>query len=292
VSLEINIISVLPILSSRDSFFGRELTIKYFLSQRIASIFFLVSFLFCQLFLAAAINLIFSCAILFKLGVPPFHSWFLNIIIMCPLDLIVVILFIQKFIPLHVLSKLNVSRPFVLLVTVLTFFTVFFYLKGLNSLRVILVLSAWGNSVWLIAGRRISDAWFIFLSVYGGLLFTALWGFKACNTQKISSFLKLPAALKIFSAINLLNLAGLPPFSGFFVKLFLIKRILMAAPLSLIFILLNSSLVVLFAYTLTTFYFLSSNLPTTEVKPMKGSNLMLSFRILAWGFFPVLIQLI
>ncbi len=41
----------------------------------------------------------------------------------------------------------------------------------------------------------------------------------------------------IINPVRLLNLAGLPPFSGFFAKLFLIKTIINFTPLFLIFML-------------------------------------------------------
>jgi NADH-ubiquinone oxidoreductase chain 2 len=71
--LEINIISILPILGARDTFFRREITIKYFISQSVASIIFLVLFFLVYFFTSSSLELIFTSAVLFKLGVPPFH---------------------------------------------------------------------------------------------------------------------------------------------------------------------------------------------------------------------------
>lgn len=140
--LEINIISILPILGARDTFFRREITIKYFISQSVASIIFLVLFFLVYFFTSSSLELIFTSAVLFKLGVPPFHRWFLNIIIRCPLDSIILILFVQKFIPLHILSKIYSSFILNCLIMVLTFLLIFFCLKNLSSLRIVLVLSA------------------------------------------------------------------------------------------------------------------------------------------------------
>jgi NADH:ubiquinone oxidoreductase subunit 2 (subunit N) len=54
------------------------------------------------------------------------------------------------------------------------------------------------------------------LSAYGGFLYVVLWAFKFLNAKKISMLLKYNIRIKGVCAIRLLNLAGLPLFSGFF----------------------------------------------------------------------------
>lgn len=285
--LEINIISILPILGARDTFFRREITIKYFISQSVASIIFLVLFFLVYFFTSSSLELIFTSAVLFKLGVPPFHRWFLNIIIRCPLDSIILILFVQKFIPLHILSKIYSSFILNCLIMVLTFLLIFFYLKNLSSLRIVLVLSAWGNSLWIIVSRSVSDRWFIFLTAYGAFLFIVLWAFKFLNAPKISILLRYGINIKIMCAVRLLNLAGLPPFSGFFAKLFLIKTIINFTPLFLIFMLLNTSLLVLLSYTFLSFYFLASQSPRINSFPFPVQKFFYSSGLFIFLAFPI-----
>jgi NADH:ubiquinone oxidoreductase subunit 2 (subunit N) len=100
-----------------------------------------------------------------------------------------------------------------------------------------------------------NDPRFIFLIAYGAFLFIVLGAFKFLNVSKISILLRYGINIKIMCAAGLLNLAGLPPFSGFFAKLFLIKTIINFTPLFLIFMLLNTSLLILLAYTFLSFFF-------------------------------------
>jgi hypothetical protein len=50
------------------------------------------------------------------------------------------------------------------------------------------------------------------------------------NVQKPASFLSLRYFYKTVSLINFLRLAGLPPLSGFFIELFLLKILIFSAP--------------------------------------------------------------
>ena len=74
VSLELNIVSVLPLMGAKSSFFSSEIRLKYFISQRIASIFFIFSTLGFLVSTPSIISIIIITSILFKLGIPPFHS--------------------------------------------------------------------------------------------------------------------------------------------------------------------------------------------------------------------------
>jgi formate hydrogenlyase subunit 3/multisubunit Na+/H+ antiporter MnhD subunit len=60
--------------------------------------------------------------------------------------------------------------------------------------------------------------------------------------------------LKIFFLLGFLNLAGLPPFSGFFMKLFILKCSMIRISLLTILMLLYASLIVLFSYLIISFY--------------------------------------
>lgn len=70
--IEFNIIVFLPLLVSKNFLFNADTAIKYFVSQRVASALFLLSLILLnnQEFIAGLIWV----AVLFKLGVAPFHS--------------------------------------------------------------------------------------------------------------------------------------------------------------------------------------------------------------------------
>jgi len=150
VRLEINIIAVLPLLASGDSFFSSELRIKYFISQTIASVFFLGAYLMLLIFSSTAINLLCGVFILFKLGVPPFHRWLRRIVITGPYLRLWLVLFVQKFIPLQFLSNLNLSSLSMNMALILLAFLCVSLVKSISDVRIIILVSAWVNTSWMI----------------------------------------------------------------------------------------------------------------------------------------------
>lgn len=258
VSLELNIVSVLPLLNSKNSFFSSEIALKYFISQRIASIFFILSALGGLFAAPTMVTTLAVAAIIFKLGIPPFHRWLVRILLIRPYKILFLILIVQKFIPLHIFSTLTVNTTLFIWPAIFTLSLIFLNLKNISNLRISLILSAWGNTLWLILAAINSSSWVTFLLIYGGLLLILTLALEGSNSQKFSSFLKLSYSYKIIILLNFLSLAGLPPFRGFFIKIFLLIPFINFVPTLLILGLLLTSLAVLFAYLIISYYILSS----------------------------------
>ncbi|CAH1384876.1 unnamed protein product [Tenebrio molitor] len=87
MGLEINLLSVIPIFSEKKNVFSTEASIKYFITQAIASLILLISVIILLLtneFINPLINstliLILNSALIIKLGAAPFHFWFPEVI--------------------------------------------------------------------------------------------------------------------------------------------------------------------------------------------------------------------
>jgi NADH-quinone oxidoreductase subunit N len=109
----------------------------------------------------------------------------------------------------------------------------------------------------------------MFLLLYGTLLYAATSLLEVFNVQKISSLAKLGYTPKIFCLVNFFNLAGLPPLAGFFVKLFLLKVVVGVASMGVVFFLLASSVLVLFAYVVVVYYSIRS---PASAQPPRGPH--------------------
>nr|UDF84428.1 NADH dehydrogenase subunit 2 [Phyllodiaptomus tunguidus]UDF84441.1 NADH dehydrogenase subunit 2 [Phyllodiaptomus tunguidus] len=272
ISLEVNILAILPLFTSAQSPSSNEIALKYFVSQGVASIFFLCfSLLSLKI---SSLTLVAMVMILFKMGLPPLHSWMVSILLESPLWIIFLISSVQKLIPLHILAVLQIPSSllsgFVLLTLILSLMTV----KNMQSIRPMLILSTFGNSCWMAASTLLSKLWLWFLFFYSLFLASALKSLHSFNIQKLSSLLSESQFVKVLCFLNFLNLGGLPPFSGFLLKLTLLKTFLLGTSLILMLSLIGLSLIVLFSYLSITFFGLASFSASTNQTTRPSSILM------------------
>lgn len=249
-------VAILPLLTSVLSSVANETGLKYFISQSIASIFFLFFSL-----LSMKVNVMFNLLtvlIVFKIGLPPLHSWITRIVFRASYGAIFLILTVQKFIPLLVLVNLDRSTILINIFIFLSFLISCVLVKNMITARPILVISAWRNSCWLLIVTQMSKLWVFFLVFYSLFTGTIIGLFSFYEINKLSSFYGAEVAVKLVSLMNFLNLAGLPPFAGFFLKVALLKFFITALSLFSLILLISLSLVALIAYFRIAFYAFSS----------------------------------
>lgn len=270
VGLEVNIISILPLLSSFNAWSSREIALKYFISQRVASILFLFRVCTTEHRRGLMLNRIILIAIWFKLGVPPVHSWLVGVVISGPFNILFILLFMQKFAPLHILSQLEKNTFLLSSLVFLVSGVVFFWLKNVLNIRAALLVSAWVNTTWIIFAAW-GKAWFLFLLLYGVFLFSTLEVLKLRGVQKFARLIGAPIFIKLACLLNFLNLAGLPPFRGFLAKLFVVKRLVGVVSYGHVMFLVYLSLMALFTYLIVAYYRIGVPL-TAKKGPYRGRS--------------------
>ena len=108
VSLEVNILRFLPIMSSND-ISPFENTIKYFLVQSLASVLFITTTIIRIYKYKYSIERVLILAMVLKLGIAPFHSWFIIIVKVTNLHNLFLLSTVQKFIPLIIIRSLDIK---------------------------------------------------------------------------------------------------------------------------------------------------------------------------------------
>lgn len=259
-------LAIVPILASSGALARSDSTIKYFVSQRAASVLYLASY-FLSVRYPDAGGLI-SAALLFKLGLPPVHRWLVSVLLSARYTVVFLLLIVQKFIPLHVLSNLQVSISVLALALTLSIFLSLLILRSLRRLRVVLIISAWTNTRWLALTTQRAKAWAVYLTLYGLFLGSLLGVLGSARLNKLPSVVSASTPVKFSCSLSFLNLGGLPPFSGFFVKLLLLKYIRQSRALPLVLVLLALSLISLYAYLASSFYVLTRPVGlSSQIKP-------------------------
>jgi len=137
VSLEVNILSFLPIMSSND-LSPFENTIKYFLVQSLASIMFITVTIVRIFKYKYRIERVLILSIVLKLGIAPFHSWFIIIIKITNLHNLFLLSTLQKFIPLVIIRSFNIKYNLILALFILNRFVI--SINRIEIMRIIKIL--------------------------------------------------------------------------------------------------------------------------------------------------------
>nr|QLY89819.1 NADH dehydrogenase subunit 2 [Pyrgus armoricanus] len=255
IGLEINLLSFIPLISNSSNLLASEASLKYFLTQSIASINFLFSILLKLILMKNfEINNLFSLLInssmLMKMGSTPFHFWFPNIIEgMSWLNCFILMTW-QKITPM-ILMSYYLNMNFLILIMMLN--TIIGAIGGINqtSLRKLLSFSSINNLGWMMSSILISESlWLLYFLMYSFLISIMCFTFHIMNIYFINQLFifNMNLLLKFFIFINFLSLGGLPPFLGFFPKWIVINFMMMKKFYFINFIFIMMSLITLFYY--------------------------------------------
>nr|WGO62242.1 NADH dehydrogenase subunit 2 [Andraca olivacea] len=255
IGMEINLLSFIPLISTPNNLMTSEASLKYFLTQALASINFLFIILFKLILiqnfeLNNFISIIINSSLLMKMGSTPFHFWFPNVIEGLSWFNNFILMTWQKITPMILLSY-YFNKNFL-------FFTIILNISigaigGLNqtSLRKLMAFSSINNLGWMIFAIMISEnLWLFYFFMYSFLISIMCFLFYISNTFFINQLFinNINFSIKMNLLINFLSLGGLPPFIGFTPKWIIINFLMnnKLYLLTLIFILM--SLIIIFFY--------------------------------------------
>nr|YP_009537805.1 NADH dehydrogenase subunit 2 [Athyma lysanias]AYN60522.1 NADH dehydrogenase subunit 2 [Athyma lysanias] len=255
IGLEINLLSFIPLISTHNNLLNSEASLKYFLTQSIASINFLFSillslFLMKNFFFNNFFSIIINSSLLMKMGSIPFHFWFPNIMEGLSWFNCFILMTWQKISPMILLSYyFNLNFLYFIMI-----FNVMIGAIGSfnqTSLRKLMAFSSINNLGWMISSMIISEnLWLIYFIFYSIFTFIMCFLFYIINIFFISQlfFFNMNFLIKISIMINFLSLGGLPPFLGFFPKWLVINYLLNNNFFIISFVFVMSSLIMLFVY--------------------------------------------
>nr|YP_010155744.1 NADH dehydrogenase subunit 2 [Colasposoma dauricum]QQY84935.1 NADH dehydrogenase subunit 2 [Colasposoma dauricum] len=263
MGLEINLLSIIPLLKSINNQFPAESAFKYFIIQSIASTSFLFSMilnynLIEQLnnFFNLTINIIFYASILTKIGAAPFHAWFPEVLEGLSWSKCFIMLTWQKIAPMIIILQNFKFNFMMLIIIMLSSFTG--SILGLNqiSLRKIMAYSSINHISWMLASIPSTKIiWLMYFLIYTMISLVIIL---TLNYMKLYffhqlGFLKNNKILNMLLSLNFLSLGGLPPFLGFFPKWLTINFLILNNNFFIALMLIIFTLISLFIYTRITF---------------------------------------
>nr|YP_010555845.1 NADH dehydrogenase subunit 2 [Cryptonema producta]UYR95077.1 NADH dehydrogenase subunit 2 [Cryptonema producta] len=226
VGIEVNFMGVLCFLSG-SSVEEAEGTMKYYLAQVLGSCFSVMGFLMIMNGVGVSYTTSFILiGMLMKLGAFPFHFWVGPVVSKLSWTGCVMVMIIQKIVPLWVVSNFMFTGEEMSCVEFLSVCTCAAgSLGGLGVLnyRVLMGFSSIQHNGYLLL-LSCSSSWslwvyFIIYSIISSFMMLSLW------EENVSSFLDLTnkkGSNNLWSvwwiSMYFLSLAGLPPFTGFVLK--------------------------------------------------------------------------
>nr|QFO90249.1 NADH dehydrogenase subunit 2 [Chrysomya megacephala] len=255
MGLEINLLAFIPLMSD-NKLMSTEASLKYFLTQALASSVFLFAVILFLLNSSKSNSnyfmemMIFS-SLLLKSGSAPFHFWFPNVMEGLSWLNALILMTWQKIAPLMLISYI-IFKP--LIITSIILSSLIGALGGLNqtSLRKLMAYSSINHLGWMLAAMYNSNLlWMTYFMFYSFLTFSMIFMFNMFKTSHINQLFTLffhSKVMKFFLFFNLLSLGGLPPFLGFFPKWIVIQSLTMNNQLFLLTFMVLMTLITLYFY--------------------------------------------
>lgn len=283
MGLEINLLSIIPLLRDEKNIYPSESALKYFITQRLASIILLFSIIIIlnlKEFFPQNSNfyiiIIINSALFTKIGAAPFHAWFPEVIEGLNWINCLIILTWQKVAPIILLIyNLKIT---LFISCVIIFSSVIRGILGLNqiSLRKIIAYSSINHIGWIIARiLNFSIIWIIYFFIYSIITINIIRIFKLFNIfylKQLFNTLNFNKNLKFFFILNFLSLGGLPPFLGFFPKWLTVNNLIFRNFLVISLLLIVFTLITLFFYLRITFLRLTINYNENLIFIRKKNN--------------------
>nr|YP_011004813.1 NADH dehydrogenase subunit 2 [Leptomastidea bifasciata]WPT46954.1 NADH dehydrogenase subunit 2 [Leptomastidea bifasciata] len=269
--MEINLISFISLILM-NKFIYFEIIMNYFLIQTLNSHLFIMLNILINLNFLNKINIIFIfLSMLTKMGMPPFHQWYLKMMKFLNWMIFSINSSIQKIIPLFIINfymfkntKLffNLSLYTILISSFIPFLSI-----NTNSLKMIMCFSSFIQLAWMMLIMFINEFFwilmfitynFISISIYYFLFLFNINYLNNLNSMNFNKFKNLYNFMFMF-----FSLASLPPFSGFMIKILFNNIMFKFLNLMILMILMILSLLNLFYYmrilNLTIMMFYTNN---------------------------------
>nr|ARH54895.1 NADH dehydrogenase subunit 2 [Bruchidius cisti] len=264
IGLEMNLLSILPLMVNHKNIYPSEAAMKYFITQALASLILLftiiISMNFKEFIPQNSLNflmMILNSSLFLKMGAAPFHAWFPEVMEGLNWTNGFILLTWQKIAPMVILMyNLNMTMY---LTWIIVISSVIGGLLGLNqvSLRKIMAYSSINHIAWMLSSMmHFKTIWFFYFLVYTIISLSLIMIFDFYNIIYSNQLFLIFSSNKLISflfSMNFLSLGGLPPFLGFLPKWLTVNSLINSQFYWLTLILIITTLMTLYFYVRLTY---------------------------------------
>nr|ARH53831.1 NADH dehydrogenase subunit 2 [Elateroidea sp. AH-2016] len=299
LGLEINLMSIIPLMQNQKNILSSESSIKYFIVQAIASTLILLSIIILMnktsissnLNIQSTFLLLMNSSLLTKMGMAPFHFWFPEV--MEGLDWMncLLILTWQKLAPM-VLLMYNMMFPMFMSIIIITSMIIS-GIMGVNqiSMRKILTYSSINHMGWMISSMIVMETiWMYYFLIYTLITTNIVMIMKTTKTYFLNQLfqsMNSSTMTKMFFILNFLSLSGIPPFLGFLPKWLTIQTLIENNMIFLPTIMIITTLITIYMYTRITISTLLMNINETNWNLLMSIEKFKSFFLSMMNFFTI-----
>nr|BDL61427.1 NADH dehydrogenase subunit 2 [Ilyoplax integra] len=300
VGLELNMMSFIPLITLKMNSYYSEAALKYFLIQALSSSLFISTSFISLSFLTISTIFIFL-ALLLKLGSAPFHFWFPQVMEGLNWPQIFILSTLQKLAPMILLSYLMVNGNLIKITLISAVASAIFgAMGGINTmyLRKLIAFSSINHLSWMLVAISLSDTfWVFYFSIYSLILLSitsSLFKLQAFTLSALAQSDPSSTSSSILMSFTFLSLGGLPPFTGFIPKWFMIQIMTNMKLFVPLFFLLMSSLITLYFYLRIIIMLIIMANPMMVFHTKRGSSTKYSYSLpikMSFNFIGILLPL-
>nr|YP_010580840.1 NADH dehydrogenase subunit 2 [Bruchidius siliquastri]UZT27025.1 NADH dehydrogenase subunit 2 [Bruchidius siliquastri] len=293
LGLEINLLSILPLMAGPKNLYPSEAAMKYFITQALASLILLFTIIITMNFKeflpqnsSNLLMMILNSSLFLKMGAAPFHAWFPEVMEGLNWGNCLIMLTWQKIAPMVILMY-NLNMTF-FISWIIIISSLIGGILGLNqiSLRKIMAYSSINHIAWMLASMmNIKMIWFLYFIIYfiiNANLIMIFWYFNIYFTNQLFMIFNSNKLFSFFFSMNFLSLGGLPPFLGFLPKWLTVHSLVSNKFYALSLILIVSTLITLYFYVRLTFSaFMITKMESTLKFKIKNKFMVMLFNFAA-----------
>nr|AFI23461.1 NADH dehydrogenase subunit 2 [Hypselosoma matsumurae] len=258
MGMEINLMGFLPLMLEEKNSLSPEAIMIYFLIQSLMSILFMMIILISSisimstLFMDKFTKMIVTTSMLMKMGVPPFHFWFLMIMNKIEWKMCIMLMTIQKLNPLIILSSIIYQEKYLILIMSMMS-TIVGAIGGMNqsSLKMIMAYSSINHSGWMMSCLLFNNQlWLMYMIIYA-MMITPIFMYMNYNSLNFLMQLMMNSKIKenmVFS-MSMMSMGGMPPMLGFINKMIVIQEMMKNGMIMIMLIMIMMSVIILFYYS-------------------------------------------
>nr|QTC30738.1 NADH dehydrogenase subunit 2 [Psyttalia lounsburyi] len=260
IFMELNLLIFITLIILNSNFISDK-SMKYYLMNSFSSMNFLFFFNLNLMMDSFYFLIMINFLMLMKLGMFPFHYWFIDMLVELNWDMLFLLISWQKLIPLMILMYCF-NFNFIMLISLMggLFSIMMIYTQVL--LKKIIGYSSINHMGWMLMSLMINfNLMIVYFLSYMLINFLLIFILKKFNFIEVNSMMiKFKGVVYNYIILMvLLSLGGLPPLYGFYMKWFFIQEFNKLYNLFLLMMLILYSLMFLFYYFRLMFNFTMLN---------------------------------